>query len=67
MPVDLEKVSKGAAIGRGVEVFVEMTMFYGLLMSIAVWDLYKRKREANKILERLDEVEDCHSKLEDYL
>ena len=38
---DLEKISRPKAINRGVETFVELTFFYGLLMSIAFWDMYK--------------------------
>ena len=67
MPIDLEKVSKGAAISRGVEVFIEMTLFYGLLTAILVWDISKRRKETQKTVECLDEFEDSYSKLEDYL
>ena len=55
--VDLEKVSEGAAINRGIEVFVELTLFYGLLLSIAAWDLHRRHNETKTNLERLTEVE----------
>ena len=48
MPVDLENVSRGAAVQRGVEIFVELTLFYGLLLSIAMWDMAKNKKKAIK-------------------
>ena len=43
---DLDKISRGAAINRGVETFVELTFFYGLLMSIAAYDMYKRANDS---------------------
>ena len=49
VPADIEKISKNAFIGRGVEVFVELTMFYGLLFAIACHQLYKSKQESNTV------------------
>ena len=43
---NLEKVSRGAAINRGVETFIELTFFYGLLLSIAAYDMHKRAKES---------------------
>lgn len=64
MPVDLEKVSRVAAVNRGVEVFIELTMFYGLLMAIAVWDLSRRARESKSQLQRLELAEQEQERLE---
>ena len=53
MAVDLEKITRSAAVARGVETFIELTMFYGLLFSIALYDLAKRKREGQHVQECL--------------
>ena len=42
---DLDKISRGAAINIGVQTFVELTLFYGLLLSIAAYDMYERANE----------------------
>ena len=63
--VDLEKVSEGAAINRGIEVFVELTLFYGLLLSIAAWEMHRRHNETKSQLERLTEVEQEQTRLEE--
>ena len=40
--VDLDKVSKGAAIQKGIEYFCEIVFFYGVLMALAVYELIRR-------------------------
>ena len=39
-----------------MEVFVELVMFYGLLMSIALWDLRRRHNESKSIALRIEDV-----------
>ena len=56
--VDLEKVSSGAAINRGVEVFLELTMFYGLLICLTFYELRKSMREKKEQMDRLKHVEE---------
>ena len=62
--VDLEKISKGRAVHRGVSVFVEMIMFYGLLLSIAMWDMHRRSIESKTQQDRLGEAEYEQERLE---
>ena len=57
MAVDLEKVSRGAAISRGIESFIELTLFYGLLFSIAVYDMHRRSKEGKTAVLRMKDLE----------
>ena len=62
--VDLENISEGAAISKGIEVFVELTLFYGLLLAIAMYELKQRNVQTKSLLERLSDVEKEQGRLE---
>ena len=57
VPVDLEKVSEGAAIQRGIEYFCEFVFFYGLLMALAIYELNKRNKDAILTAKRIKGLE----------
>ena len=63
--VDLENVTRGAAVLRGIEVFIELTMFYGLLLSIAFWDIWTRYKEQKTLQQRIITLENEHQKIGD--
>ena len=42
--IDLEKVTRGQAVLHGIEVSVEL-LFYGILASIALYEIGKGRRE----------------------
>ena len=63
--VDLENVTRGAAVLRGIEVFIELTMFYGLLLSIAFWDIWTRYKDTKTLQQRITNMESEHKKIGD--
>ena len=67
VPIDLEKVSDGAAIQKGIEYFCELVFFYGLLMALAIYEMNKRHREAAKTLEQVKGMENKQKRLDTVL
>ena len=61
----MDKISRGAAINRGTETFVEITFYYILLLSITAYDLRNRYRESGKQQVRLGEVEKEYKSLDE--
>ena len=57
MPIDLEKVSKGMAVSRGIEVAIELVMFYGILIAIAAYDMNRNAKKSKKQAAKLAAVE----------
>ena len=55
--MDLEKVSRGAAINRGVDVFIELTLFYGVLIGLTFYEVRKRMKESKQVVETLEHLE----------
>ena len=54
--VDLEKVTRARAVLHGIEVSVEL-LFYGLMASIALYELNKGRRERRWGEQRVTELE----------
>ena len=44
--IDLSKVSHANLVAKGIDVFIELTMFYGILMALACWELSKKLNES---------------------
>ena len=67
MPVDLEKVSSGAAIQKGIEYFCELVFFYGLLMALAIYEMNRRNQEAASTMRQIKGMEIKQKRLDTVL
>ena len=49
---------------KGIEYFVELTFFYGMLMAFAAYELRKSMQNGRESLKVLDELEQKHARLD---
>jgi len=45
----VKPLSEEAAFNKGVEYFVEVLFFYGVLITLAVWEIKKSQEASNKL------------------
>ena len=52
----IKPLSEEAAFNKGVEYFVEVVFFYGVLIGIAVWEVKKSQDASDKLKQELKEL-----------
>ena len=53
----MSKLSKGAALNKGIEYFTELFFFYGVLFGLVAYEMYKGIEDSTKHKETVYRVE----------
>ena len=54
--VDAAKISEDAALNKGIEYFVEGVLFYGLVLSICVYEIKKSVESSSKLRKQIENL-----------
>ena len=62
--LDISKISQRAAIDKGIDYTIDITIFYGAFIALSIFWLHERTRDTKALLDRISSVEESNGDLE---
>ena len=65
--IDVSKVSKSAAVEKGLDYLVDLSIFYAGFIALSIFWLHERTRDHLKLIQHIESVEKDNGELDEYL
>ena len=62
--INVKKIGRTAAIHKGIDYFVDLTVFYTGFIALSLFWLHERTRDYNKLISQIEKLENTNTKLE---